>query len=164
MSNSLNMSQFKRLIDCVLVFKNFLHILIFQILVLYILTLLFSVVAPCHTYIELLSRNAVCSSTLKGWIKEQYSLFPEYCCNIDYRKLVYNNEFYVTEFNNYFHKEMENYYLNATSSERSKHKKADSSFHNLRCLLCISMAISICGIAGENQPTGTKFPMEIIDW
>ena len=114
---------------------------------LYILTLLFSVVAPCHTYNELLSRNAVCNSTLKGWIKEQYSLFPENCCNFDYWKLVYNNEFDVTEFNNYFHKEMENYYLNATSSERSKHKKADSSFHNLRCLLCISMAISILCLA-----------------
>ena len=55
---------------------------------------------------KILSRNAVCSSTLKGWIKEQNSLFPENCVNFDYQKLVYNNEFDVTEFNNYFHKEL----------------------------------------------------------
>ena len=92
---------------------------------------------------EILSRNAVCSSTLKGCIKEQNSLFPENCVNFDYRKLVYNNEFDVTEFNNYFHKELKKYFLNATSSKRSKHRKADSSFHNLRRLSCIRMAISV---------------------
>ena len=96
---------------------------------------------------QLLNRNAACCSTLKGWIKEQISLFPKNCCNIDYRKLVYNNEFYVTEFNKYFHKEMENFFLNATSSKKSKHRKADSPFLNLRHLLCIRMAISLLYLA-----------------
>lgn len=67
-------SQFRRLVDHALVKENFFHILIFQILVLYIMTSIFSGSSMPYIY-EFLSRNAVCSSTLKGWIKEQNSLF-----------------------------------------------------------------------------------------
>ena len=141
------MTQFKRLIDRVLVKRKFSSYSNFPNPgVIYYDTSIFSSSSMPYIY-QLLNRNAACCNTLKGWIKEQISLFPKNCCNFDYRKLIYNNEFDVTEFNKYFHKEMENFFLDATSSERSKHRKADSPFLNLRRLLCIRMAISLLCLA-----------------
>ena len=34
---------------------------------------------------------------------------------------------------------------------------------NFRYITYILKYVSICGIAGENRPTGAKLPMEIID-
>ena len=38
-----------------------------------------------------------------------------------------------------------------------------SDIRHINSLGCNIYFRTICGIAGENQPTGTKFPMEIID-
>ena len=140
-------TQFKRLIDSVLVKRKFSSYSNFPNPgVIYYDTSIFSSSSMPYIH-QLLNRNAACCSTLKGWIKEQISLFPKNCCNFDYRKLVYNNEFNATEFNKYFHEEMKNFFLAATSSKRSKHRKADSPFLNLRRLLCIRMAISLLCLA-----------------
>ena len=58
-------------------------------------------------------------------------MFPQNYTRFDYPKLIKNNEFDDTVFSKYYQQEMENF-LVATTSQRGKHQKEDSSRLDLK--------------------------------
>lgn len=93
------------------------------------------------------SKNAISCDKLNEMLKAQISLFPDNCRTFNYRNLDHNNDFNEPEFAKYFNNDLENFFLAATYSQKSTHRKHNSPDHDLRQMLCIRMAIAILCLA-----------------